>query len=138
MNPPSPAPLTAPAPLWQPIETAPLDCIIDLWVMRFIVRKAGKVTVEHVGRVTDARWDTISYFRERRGEECGKFVEGDEPQWIHHVDCIDREAIETETDKATHWMPLPEPPAALEHAPPAQAEATSPAMTAKPIEGDVE
>lgn len=95
---------------WQPIETAPTDQSIDLWVKRFIVGKGGRVEVEDVGRITDARWDTTSYFRKGSGGEDGKLIEGKEPEWVHYCDHIDREAIESETDKATHWMPLPTPP----------------------------
>lgn len=104
-------PKAAHTPQWQPIETAPKDCSIDLWVKRFTIRKAGAVEVEDVGRVTDARWDTTSYYQRGSGEEGGKFIEGKEPEWVHFVDHIDREAVESESAKATHWMPLPEPPA---------------------------
>lgn len=95
---------------WQPIETAPLDQSVDLWVRRFIIGKAGHVEVEEVGRVVDARWDTTSRYQERSGETPGKFIEGENPEWVHFVDHIDREAIESETAKATHWMPISDPP----------------------------
>lgn len=71
---------------WQPIETAPKDGTeIDLWTA------CGE-------RVVSARWKTDGYLAGNWVFWC---MDGSGPTELERVHCT-----------ATHWMPLPKPPAA--------------------------
>lgn len=90
---------------WKPIETAPKDGTeIDLWVREFSVGGAGALSAKDVGRYPSARWGkqreiyTDPY-------ECREGAEG----WLHK-DGLHWLLIENGGYRATHWMPLPEPP----------------------------
>jgi len=85
---------------WQPIETAPKDAKIDVWVVDFEI-KAGKLIARDEGyRVTDAFWGISYYGGERRGEK---------EQWVFW-DGGFRAPIESGSLSITHWMPVPSPP----------------------------
>lgn len=68
---------------WRPIDTAPKDQPIDLWV-------------RHRGRVTNCEW----------GETVAKNKHPGNEVWLGNG--LKRDLIDP--SDATHWMPLPSPP----------------------------
>ena len=88
---PGEAPVSGPAPAWQPIETAPRDgTIVDLWGINHLhyAKRQERICNVHYGPVTDWMGHERNDWRHGRGEDF-------EP---------------------THWMPLPAPPVEKEGA----------------------
>jgi len=78
---------------WQPIETAPKDdSLIDIWVSGPGSR-----------RVPNCRWGKPSKANWGDRYGCDQVLPY---QWI----TVDGCALDRRNGKATHWMPLPEPP----------------------------
>jgi len=84
---------------WQPIETAPRDgTVIDLGCVNDMDREHENESHGYrygFVRFTDCRWHT-------------EYTQV--PRW---VDRSTEETIEDNGWRATHWMPLPEPPKPL-------------------------
>lgn len=91
---------------WQPIETAPKDKEIDVWVKSFTIGEGGKITGKDVGRYTGVRWGApVHHYADpyRR-------IEGEIAGWVYGGEGLNLEELETGGYRATHWMPLPNPP----------------------------
>jgi len=92
---------------WQPIETAPKDHPIDVWVRVFSIGAAGMVKMEQEWRVTNVWWGKLHYMR-LRGYDY-EHEHGKQDEWLMHRD-YESVPAEDEFRKITHWMPIPKAP----------------------------